>query len=128
MSYINRDINSMYPRQIFNTNLCKEIMLTGQQIISRDLGFFEDQFLTNVMQKRKKPEYKFSRAKWHTAQLHGNATWVFSDEYNQVIVWCTEQFGAHPVKQDAWSRWYVGLGYINFRDEADYILYQLRWA
>lgn len=90
----------------YNNNLCKEIMLP------------------------EKPEskYKFSRAKWYTAELNGNATWRFSDEYNQIIAWCTENFGAHPSKPDAWSRWHVGLGYINFRDEKDYLLYQLKWA
>lgn len=92
--------------RIYDTNLCNEI----------------------VMPTEPGPKYKFSRAKWYTAQLHGTATWVFSDEYNQVIAWCTEQFGPHPTKQDAWSRWYVGLGYINFRDERDFVLYQLKWA
>lgn len=84
-------------------NLCKEIMLPESK-------------------------YKFSRAKWYTAEMPGYATWRFSDEYNQIIAWCTEHFGAHPNKHDAWSRWYVGLGYINFRDEKDYMLYQLRWT
>ena len=87
----------------YQNNLCKEILLPESK-------------------------YKFSRAKWHTAEIHSNAIWRFSDEYNQIIEWCTEHFGPHPKKHDAWSRWYVGLGYINFRDEADYALYMLRWA
>jgi hypothetical protein len=90
----------------YNNNLCKEIMLP------------------------EKPEskYKFSRSKWYTVELNGNATWRFSDEYNQIIAWCTENFGAHPSNPDAWSRWHVGLGYINFRDEADYLFYTLKWG
>lgn len=118
----------MYAHQTIITNLCKEIMLTGQQIIRRDLGFFEDQFLTKVMQNHKRSTYQFSRAKWYTAPLNGNATWRFSDEYNEIIKWCNETFGPHPTKHDAWSRWYVGLGYINFRDEQDLVMYTLKWA
>lgn len=95
-------------KRIYDTNLCKEIMLPWPPT--------------------ENPKYKFSRAKWYTAELPGHATWRFSDEYNQIIDWCTELFGAHPNKHDAWSRWWVGLGYINFRDEQDYVLYQLRWA
>lgn len=89
-----------------DTNLCKEIMFP----------------------EKPQSKYKFSRAKWHTASLNGNATWRFSDEYNQIIAWCNDTFGPHPKKQDAWSRWYVGIGYINFRDEQDLILYKLKWS
>lgn len=88
------------------SNLCKEIMFPEPS----------------------KPKYQFSRAKWYTAPLNGNGTWRFSDEYNEIIEWCTEMFGAHPTKQDAWSRWYVGLGFINFRDAKDYEWYILRWS
>lgn len=96
----------MLLESIYNTNLCKEIMFPEPS----------------------ESKYKFSRAKWYTAEIPGNATWRFSDEYNQIIEWCTEHFGPHPAKQDAWSRWYVGLGYINFRDEKDYVLFVLRWS
>lgn len=92
--------------RIYGTNLCKEIMLPMAP----------------------ESKYKFSRAKWYTAKLNGDAIWRLSDRYNQIIAWCTEQYGPHPTKHDAWSRWYVGLGYINFRDERDFVLYQLRWA
>jgi hypothetical protein len=92
--------------RIYNTNRCKEIMLP----ISYD-----------------KPKYKFSRAKWYTAEINDNSLWRMSKEYNNVIEWCTEQFGPHPKNKDAWSRWWVGLGYIRFRDEKDYMLYQLKW-
>lgn len=99
---------TMLKTRYYSANLCKEIMLPTSPV--------------------KQEKYRFSRAKWYTAELHGNSTWIFSDEYNNIIAWCTEQFGAHPTKQDAWSRWWVGLGEINFRDEKDFVLYQLRWA
>lgn len=92
--------------RIYDNNLCKEI----------------------IMPSAPETKYKFSRAKWYSAELNANATWRFSDEYNQIIEWCKDTFGPHPVKPDAWSRWYVGLGYINFRDERDFVLYQLKWA
>ena len=91
--------------RIYDTNLCKEI----------------------VMPTKPEPKYKFSRAKWYTVDV-GVGLWRLGREYNEVIEWCTEQFGAHPVKHDAWSRWYVGVGQIYFRDEKDYVLYQLKWA
>ena len=89
-------------------NLCKEILFP--------------------MKPEPEPKYKFSRAKWYTVQLNGHATWRFSDEYNQIIDWCTQHFGPHPSKPDAWSRWYVGLGYIKIRDAKDYEWYILRWS
>jgi hypothetical protein len=106
ISTARRTGKSLYYSAIYNTNLCKEILLPMNP----------------------EPKYKFSRAKWYTVGLNGNATWRFSDEYNQIIAWCTENFGAHPSKPDAWSRWYVGLGYINFRDAKDYEWYVLRWS
>lgn len=106
--------------QLYNENLCKEIILTANTIMMDYNVFYEP-----VVSKSK---YKFSRAKWYTAELTGHATWRFSDEYNQIIEWCTEHFGKHPTKHDAWSRWYVGLGYINFRDAKDYEWFMLRWS
>lgn len=73
-------------------------------------------------------KYKFSRAKWYSAEMPGQATWRLSDEYNDIIEWCTERFDPHPTKPDAWSRWWVGLGVINFRDEQDYHWFILRWG
>jgi len=103
---------SMYMKllknRIYDTNLCKEIFLP--------------------MYPATKPKYKFSRAHWYSAELPGHATWRLSDEYNSIIDWCTEQFGPHPTKQDAWSRWWVGLGVINFRDEKDFVFYKLKWS
>lgn len=83
---------------------------------------------TTIALKKLMPKYQFSRAKWYSAEMPGRATWRFSDEYNNIIAWCTEQFGAHPERHDAWSRWWVGLRVINFRDEKDLVWYQLRWA
>lgn len=90
----------------YGTNLCKEIL----------------------MPIKPASKYKFSRAKWYTAQINPDGMWRLSREYNEIIAWCTEQFGKHPSRQDAWSRWWVGIGEIYFRDETDYILYQLKWA
>jgi hypothetical protein len=90
----------------FDANLCKEIMLPVEP----------------------KPKYQFSRAKWYTVEMPGYATWRFSDEYNNIIAWCNDTFGPHPTKPDAWTRWYVGLGVIHFRDEQDLVLYKLKWS
>ena len=98
----------MLKNRIYDTNLCKEIFLP--------------------MQPATKPKYQFSRAKWYSAEMPGHATWRFSDEYNSIIEWGTEQFGPHPTEQDAWSRWWVGLGVINFRDEKDFVFYKLKWS
>jgi hypothetical protein len=107
-----RGLGDVYKRQATertfwtDTNLCKEIMFPEPST----------------------PKYKFSRAKWYTAELNGKFTWRFSDEYNELIEWCNETFGPHPTKQDAWSRWYVGLGCINFRDEQDLVMFKLKWS
>ena len=110
-------------RRIMMTNLCKEIVYPA--------SFYEPFVSLNAVKNIKMPpksKYQFSRAKWYTASLNGNATWRFSDEYNDIIAWCTEMFGAHPAKHDAWSRWHVGLGCVNFRDEKDYQWFVLRWG
>lgn len=72
-------------------------------------------------------KYKFSRAKWHTAEI-GDGYWRLGREYNEIIAWCNETFGLHPKKPDAWSRWWVGIGQIYFRDEQDLVLYKLKWS
>jgi hypothetical protein len=103
---------SMYMKllknRIYDSNLCNEILLP--------------------MRPATKPKYQFSRAKWYSAEITGHATWRMSDEYNSIIEWCTEQFGNHPDKPDAWSRWWVGVGVINFRDEKDFVFYKLKWS
>ena len=94
------------------------ITVLGQRIV-----------LTNLCQEMvmTKPKYQFSRAKWYTADV-GRGVWKLSQEYNEIIEWCTEHFGPHPKRHDAWSRWWVGIGAIYFRDEKDYHWYVLRWG
>lgn len=111
-------------RRIMDHNLCKEISLPASVYDTFSKGYPK----TSASLKKLMPKYKFSRAKWYTAPLNGNGTWRFSDEYNEIIAWCAEQFGPHPKRHDAWSRWYVGLGFINFRDERDYQWFVLRWG
>ena len=113
---------SMYMKMLKNrmyggTNLCKEIVLDDSK------GYFYAPYIPKIM----KPKYKFSRAKWHTVDIH-NGIWRLGREYNEIIEWCTEQFGKHPNKPDAWSRWWVGVGEIYFRDEKDVVFYKLKWA
>lgn len=68
------------------------------------------------------PKYKFSRAKWYKAEFN-------SYDYDSVRAWCTEQFGPHDKKPDAWSRWdHRYEGKIYFRDEKDYLMFVLRWG
>jgi hypothetical protein len=69
-----------------------------------------------------KPLYKFSRANWYVADFD----WVHQCE---VLEWCSQQFGPHPDRPDAWSRWYNKYSEkIHFRDERDYVLFILRWS
>ena len=100
-----RGVGKSYLNHLYNQNLCQEI----------------------VMPSAPKSKYKFSRAKWYTVELQ-DMPWRFSREYNEIIAWCSQQFGAHPVEADAWSRWHVGLSKIYFRDAKDYQWYMLRWA
>jgi hypothetical protein len=93
--------------RIYGTNLCNEIMLPLEPV--------------------QKPKYQFSRAKWHTVDIGGGG-WRLSREYNEIIDWCNDTFGPHPKRSDAWSRWWVGIGQIYFRDEQDLVLYKLKWA
>jgi hypothetical protein len=67
-------------------------------------------------------EYKFTRANWYVAE--------FNDKYyHEVEAWCAEQFGPHPLRPDAWSRWYKEYATkVSFRDEKDYIWFLLRWS
>lgn len=68
-----------------------------------------------------KPKYNFSRAKWYDADHR-------YDDYDDVIAWCTEQFGPRPKRPDAWTRWYdIHIDRIRFRDEKDYAWFVLRW-
>ena len=67
-------------------------------------------------------KYKFSRANWYV----GEFDWVHQFE---VLAWCSQQFGPHPKKPDAWSRWWHKFeDSILFRDEKDYVLFMLKWS
>ena len=90
------------------SNLCKEI----------------------VMPLKPKSKYQFSRAKWYTANLDDDSDvyWRLGSEYNNIIAWCNETFGPHPRNCDAWSRWWVGIGLIYFRDEQDLVMFKLKWS
>ena len=66
-------------------------------------------------------KYKFSR-KWYQAHFD-------SQYYFEVDAWCSQQFGPHPARPDAWSRWWHKFeDSILFRDEKDYTLFLLRWG
>ena len=86
-------------------NLCKEIVLPME----------------------KKPKYQFSRAQWYTAKRPGGWNHL-GKEYHGVLEWCVENFGPHPKQRDAWSRWFMSVDTVVFRDEKDYVLFQLKWA
>ncbi len=66
-------------------------------------------------------KYKFSR-NWYQAPFDPK-------HYYEVDVWCSQQFGPHPARPDAWSRWWHKFeDSILFRDEKDYQWFLLRWA
>lgn len=100
-------------RRIMDTNLCKEIILTPQQTASV-LGMMA----LNIPSTK----YKFSRANWHVADFDPK-------DYFEVDQWCAEQFGPHPKRPDAWSRWVHRYETsIHFRDLKDYQWFVLRWG
>ena len=105
-SMFNTFTMEVFKNRYYDTNLCKEIMMPMEP----------------------KPKYQFSRAKWHAAQLNGDGMWRLGQEYNEIIAWCNDTFGPHPKRSDAWSRWWVGIGQIYFRDEQDLVLYKLKWS
>lgn len=107
-SYVTQILKSRYygkPVDIFNQNLCNEIMLPDKP----------------------KSKYQFSRTKWYQAKRPGGWN-VFGPEYDEVLQWCEQTFGPHPKNRDAWSRWYMGMGTVVFRDEKDYNWFILRWG
>ena len=70
-------------------------------------------------------KYKFDRAKWYVAEYR----W---EDNNEVLEWCTQQFGPAPRKPDAWTRWtaqnHLPPVQIRFRDQKDYNWFVLRWG
>ena len=109
--------------ELFNNNLCQEVMLTGQQQLPCTLAYYYPGTKINAAFNRlPKNPYKFSRANWYVAEFD----WVHTRE---VLEWCYYQFGPHPRNPDAWSRWYNNYGEkIHFRDEKDYEWFVLRWG
>jgi hypothetical protein len=112
-------------------NPCKDILLSdilpsrmpGVQPMPPPTGIiFTMRYINqdpNIAKFHKK--YRFSRAKWHEATISfkdGPAIWE----------WCTERFGKQDKNPDAWSRWYIAINTIRFRDEKDYIMFVLRWS
>jgi hypothetical protein len=91
---------STFLKSVYYKNLCEEIMLP----------------------MKAEPKYKFSRANWYVAEFD----WVHQHE---VLAWCSQQFGPHPARPDAWSRWYNKYNEkIHFRDAKDYQWFLLKWG
>lgn len=98
-------------RRIIMTNLCNEIV--GVQPMPKTIAAFK---------RLPQLKYKFSRANWYVAEFD-------TQYYSEVEVWCAEQFGPHPKRPDAWSRWvHKYEDKIHFRDEKDYNWFVLRWS
>ena len=67
-------------------------------------------------------KHKFSRNNWYVAEYN-------QEDYHEVMAWCSQQFGPHPARPDAWSRWWDRYeGKVFFRDQEDYIMFKLRWG
>lgn len=122
-----RQTGKSYLNQLYSTNLCKEIMLTGQQTLNEltelKLGFAE----LNDKQKQKKKvnKYSFSRARWYEVHMMFKSYAPIQER----IDWCVETFGPPPKNPDAWTRWYLsGLTKLKFRDSKDYEWFMLRWS
>lgn len=113
-----------YYRQLYDKNLCQEIMLTGKKnmmslLTSLNIPGYPK---TTSSLHRLMPKYQFSRSNWYVAEFD----WEQQDE---VLEWCTNQFGPHPIRPDAWSRWCNKYSEkIHFRDAKDYEWFMLRWS
>jgi hypothetical protein len=103
--------------QLYASNLCQEIMLTDTMQMCTLGG----------MPIKPKSKYQFSRAKWYEAEF-----WDLSalpdTSLKSKSDWCKEQFGPHPQRPDAWSRWYVSHTKVYFRDQKDHNWFVLRWG
>lgn len=93
-----------WDNSVYTKNPCKEIMLPMKSVGST--------------------KYKFSRAKWYTAQIPLGQF----EKMQERIEWCEKHFGDEPQTPDAWSRWHVDYLTIKFRDSKDYEWYMLRWS
>ena len=96
--------------------------LMAQQIVGVQPMTSTDNIFTMKASYTPQSKYKFSRANWYVADFN-------LKDYHEVESWCAEQFGPHPKRPDAWSRWFHKYeDKIHFRDEKDYILFVLRWS
>ena len=91
-----------------------------------DLLLQIDNLCKMIINKRREirvePKYKFSRANWYIAEFR----W---QDQRKVFKWCEQEFGQHPYRPDAWSRWKtMPANAIAFRDEKDYVWFMLRWS
>jgi hypothetical protein len=116
-SYLNAYLNTW-----FQNNLCQEIVLPEQEYIQELKISFGNLATNRIKQKKKVKKYQFSRAEWYVADF----AWAHQGE---VLAWCSQQFGPHPQRPDAWSRWsHKYQGKIHFRDSKDYEWFVLRWS
>lgn len=113
------------PINLFNNNLCQEIMLTGQQQLRYTLGLTTNYYFSKThaaLNRLPVNKYKFTRANWYVADFNWR-------DQAEVEEWCWEQFGPHPKNPDAWSRWYNKYSEkIHFRDEKDYVWFCMKWG
>ena len=99
--------------QLYNDNLCKEITLTAQKLLNE---------YTIMWDNEPKSKYSFSRNNWYEADHR-------YEDYDEVVAWCTEQFGPRPRRSDPWTRWVdIHIDRIRFRDAKDYEWFMLRWS
>lgn len=114
-------LNAMYGKT-YSDNLCQEIILDSQEYIRELKISFGNLVTGRINQKKKVKKYQFSRAEWYVADFD----WKHQAD---VLAWCTQQFGPHPQRPDAWSRWcHRAWTEIHFRDSKDYEWFVLRWS
>ena len=104
-SYYQKTLLNQQYGKLYDTNLCKEIMLPTEPM--------------------KNSKYQFSRAKWYEVHMMFKSYAPIQER----IDWCVETFGPLPKNPDAWTRWYLsGLTKLKFRDSKDYEWFMLRWS
>lgn len=95
-------------------------MMTGFK--SKKLMSRNEQRRMFYIEPSPKSKYKFTRSKWYEADHR-------YEDYEDVMEWCTKNFGPRPRRPDAWTRWAdIHIDRIRFRDEKDYVLFMLRWS
>lgn len=141
MNTIQKQLNDILAQFIGQPNTAdtqKAVLATVRQIVPNllandivgvqpmDMGAFYAPYIPLQFYKKdtrvftKKP-MNFSRAKWYRVDVEPK-------DWEDALDWAEAQFGRKAACANAWSRWYTGLCSITFRDEADYIMFTLRWA